>query len=507
MSNLFFKNLKSNNLIKIDHYYIQFFIVTVLTLICSYPLLEAYFYIIDDHQIITNLANLKLEDTLNKRFTPSWYFLKTFELYVFDDNPHFYYLLRILGLILFNLTIFYFISLYSKLVALVFIIYQLLQGYWFEIFARLGPAEFYSAIACSLFFIFTFKIYKNKESSFNIICSGLIGLIAFTIKENFVFIPFIFFYVIIFSWKKFNYINRILISFIIALSLFLLLKYFIVIFSLEIDIYSNEIDLWQRLFFILSDNFLNFLFLFIPHLFLLTLYTYQSKNNNTLNVHCVMFGVFVFLICVFQYYFYNGKLYSRYLFPYQIIYETSLIILLLMYFFELDTTKKKIINFYDNNKILLFFSVVIVAIPLILNGNFKKNIDNYKLQTSTFKNNLDNIKNLTIKNPNLDLVFLAGSPGSIEPVNSVKMFLAYMSIENKIFLKYIGPNPKKFNKKSLEYKLSKSLIAMSSGKNEKKGWSQGTFSKNCLFVHFDSIDKVKSFDANRCHSGPVMRPL
>ena len=64
---------------------------------------------------------------------------------------------------------------------------------------------------------------------------------------------------------------------------------------------------------------------------------------------------------------------------------------------------------YENNKSLLIFSVVIVAIPLILNGHLKKNIYNYSSQTLTFKSNLTSIQNMTVKNPHLDLVFLAGS--------------------------------------------------------------------------------------------------
>ena len=491
---------------KIDNYYVQIFIVIILTLISSYTLFGSYFYIIDDHQIITNLKNYKFEDSINQRYQPGFYFLKMLEISMFETNPNSYYILRVIGLVVFNITIFYFVSLYSKLIGLIFIVYQLLQGYWLQIFGRIGPAEFYAAVACSLFLIVTLKFYK-KENSLNLACAGILSIIAFTLKENFVFIPFIFFYAILFSWKKFCFFNKVIATILIVLNLFLLTQYFKEISSIEIDIYSNTINIWERVIFFLSNDFLNVLFSFLPHFLILTLYIYKSKTNNNLNIHFIIFGVFAFLICLFQYYFYNGKLFSRYLFPYQIIYETSLVILSLMCFLELGTIKRYFVNLYENNKNLLIFSVVIVAIPLILNGHLKKNIYNYRSQTLTFKSNLTSIQNMTVKNPHLDLVFLAGSPGSIEPVHSVKMFLEHMSITNKFFLRYIGPNPKKFNKKSLEYKLSKSLISYSSGMYIEKGWSKGEFSKDCVFIHFDSIDKVKSFDANRCFVGPVMRPL
>ena len=443
-----------------------------LSLIYFGPALFAEFGIIDDHEIITFLHekkqkgwiegfiyNLKNTEVFkygeSARFRPSYYFLRIFESFIFQDNAFIWYFFRLIGYAFSTFIIFHISTqVFGLSLGAPFSFTVCSYPYWADIFARLGPGEYYAVVGCSLLALGIFNIYKSKNISkshfinWSLITLG--SIMAMGSKEYFVvtIIPvFLISYVFI---KRNGGLSTQAIG---AITLTLFYAIFVtsalaIYFSSHsLDIYAQSISPSSR------GKYLIDLFkktpgslLLIEIIILLIIASVQiarkkvSFKPSTWGVVSIL-AVF-FILC--QIFFNNGvHITVRYAYPWVLF--TMLFHLLFFYRMQ---------DFFSPKKVKVCFLILCADICIKNSFGYKTRETSSLMATNTkiFQQKLSIIKDTLRQHPEMPVILVLNDPhGSYEPARSYLRYSQYYEIKNPYSF-YIN-----YSEKELKTRLSRGL--------------------------------------------------
>lgn len=483
----------NTNIIKLSF---SFFLVLLIFVIFGSTIFFK-FYIIDDHHVVSLLGPdkyLGFEDFnkyINKIILQIQgfymrviltHFWLPFETIIFQDNPSFFYLSRIVIISTFFVTLFFLSSnlignYFSLILTTLFISSYSIA----DISTRILTSEIVSIIALIFLFPTIFKFirlnnlhnYKINLTKINIFIYFIFFNILILSKESFT--PFI-----IFSFSiVYLYLNRKIENSLFLITNLLIILIFILYCALVFGFINKNLELVSSgsLSGILDfdlKNCIRIIYKFSKYFFInyaihiLIFFYIFVKYRNTIKLTRFYVISFVSISFIFfQFVIYNGSL------PSKIRYD--FILDLLFYFnslFFLYFLKKNNFNFFKF-KMLNFFLIFLVSLLIskisILHNTYK-NVQEKKNDTIYFNQTIKNIKELSLSSPNLEILVISTNVWDYEPISSIYKFLKYENINNEIFLKLA------FNKDDIKNKTElifyDRLNDVSFQKDQLNAWSE-----------------------------------
>lgn len=420
---------------------IIFFIFLTVILIIYGLNLFSWWGVIDDHQIVQYLGtdqNLRFNELLSVigeteivkfgntlRYRPSYYVLRVLETFIWGSNVWVWYLFRIFSYTYFCYIFFSILkNFFNRYEAFFIVLLSMLFHFWGDIFARLGPAEFYCVLGTALLFHGFLLIYEHKLSSdFAPLLLMVLGcFITVGSKENFVFVPILFGY-LIWILKEHGYQLKIFTGIALALafgfSLFVILGFLPSVLGHGKDIYNNSasISIFSLLKLLASSR--SFVFA------MLTLGIFKCKG--AFKKESYYSGFVLILLFLFQVIFYRTvkPFNSRYDYP-------GLLVLFLIFVLVYKEVKSSI--FLNKLKCLLFIMLFTFSFFKFINPIklFGRSYNNFS-HTIKFKEGilqaLDSKKSLLVIEYG-DILY------TYEPSISVAIFLRSYNFKGNIYLRY-----------------------------------------------------------------------
>lgn len=174
-----------------------------LVLSIHHPSLQAKWGVIDDHEIMAALGidgKMSLSQVpqlvinseagkpgLSPRYRPIYSLFRNLETAVWDNRPGGWYATRLAIFAFFIAAVWYASRpIIGFMGGGLLATYILTSDYWRDIVARLGPSEIYVALGLGLFFIFGYKVLKEKPHWLSWLGMTLGYVIAVGAKENMV---------------------------------------------------------------------------------------------------------------------------------------------------------------------------------------------------------------------------------------------------------------------------------------------------------------------------------
>jgi hypothetical protein len=386
------------------------------------------------------------------------HFWLPFETIIFQDNPSFFYLSRIVIISTFFVTLFFLSSnlignYFSLILTTLFISSYSIA----DISTRILTSEIVSIIALIFLFPTIFKFirlnnfhnYKINLTKINIFIYFIFFNILILSKESFT--PFIIFSFLI----VYLYLNRKIENSLFLITNLLIILIFILYCALVFGFINKNLELVSSgsLSGILDfdlKNCIRIIYKFSKYFFvnyaihILIFFYIFAKYRNTIKLTRFYIISFVSISFIFfQFVIYNGDL------PSNIRYD--FILDLLFYFnslFFLHFLKRNNFYFFKSKIVSIFFifllSLLISKISIL--QNTYKNVQEKKNDTIYFNQTIKNIKELSLSSPNLEILVIATNVWDYEPISSIYKFLKYENINNEIFLKLA------FNKDNIKNK-------------------------------------------------------
>ncbi|KKQ41215.1 MAG: hypothetical protein US60_C0045G0004 [Microgenomates group bacterium GW2011_GWC1_37_8] len=473
--------------------------------------------IIDDHEIVYFLGSdqkillSEFPEVLSKtevgkfgisqRFRPSYYILRVAETYVWNDNPHLWYIARYFILVFFLFTISYLISKYFGVIpSIIFSLYIMTGKYWSDIWTRLGPGEIYVTLGLSFYFMGLFITVENKTKSLLPWLFFFIGgLISIGSKENMVILAIPGLYILVYRiiHKKIDW--KLILPFLhIMFSLFVFFGVYLAISKTGTDIYANEVSslkIIQFVFYGFKKTVIDLkiiwllllgLFILIPKIYFHQKFNFIKFVINNRSITYLL--VWQFLIYYTQFIFYSGvwPTNARYDFPgilaKQIFWLCSLYLLNRIIS---EGVKLKVKSFVLKIINISFFAYLLI---IIFNRGFNDIISaskNNASVTASFTDSLNTLSSLCKEYPDYALIIKSRDPWDYEPIFSIERFIRYLGVSNLIYIDY--EDTKITSRLGMEKGLSETLInasknGMAIDNTIFKELDYKLVNKNCIIV-------------------------
>lgn len=448
----------NTNIIKLSF---SFFLVLLIFVIFGSTIFFK-FYIIDDHHVVSLLGPdkyLGFEDFnkyINKIILQIQgfymrviltHFWLPFETIIFQDNPSFFYLSRIVIISTFFVTLFFFSSnlignYFSLILTTLFISSYSIA----DISTRILTSEIVSIIALIFLFPTIFKFIRlNNFHNYKINLTKIDIFIYFTFfnililsKESLTpFIIFTFAIVYLYLKKKIENSLFLIINLVIIFIFMLYCALVIGFVNKNLGLVSSgtlngilDFDLKNCIRIIYKFS----IYFFINYSIHILIFFYifaKYKNTIKLSKFCVISSISILFIFS-QFVIYNGNL------PSHIRYD--FVLDLLFYFnslFFLFFLKKNNFYFYKFKitSIFLIFLLSLLISKISVLQNTYKNVQQKKNDSIYFNQTIKKIKKLSLENSNLEILVTATNVWDYEPISSVYKFFKYEDIKNEIFLR------------------------------------------------------------------------
>jgi len=464
--------LITQNRVKIDTLFIAIFSILISFLFFG-KTLNSQMGIIDDH---TYFARSVLTDTSavwknfinapeiksfgnSPRFRIIYDLINNTETLVFRTNASYWYLTNIFVFAFFIFTVFYLT--YKNLNikwAIPFTLYVISSSYFALIFTRLGTAEVWTILGCSIYALGFNSLYHKSKSSKTYsewkewLAMILGAIIAIGSKENFAVmgVLFITIFIILKLRHKISFLTILSTIFLLFINCFQILDIYLTQKNNGVDYYQNNSETIYRITKVVSGLFLQetrpyttslIIFIFILILFYFLVIKTNKKNLQfklliSYFITPLVTTLVLAAILIFNLYIYNGTLNTtnRYAFPSVLITQIQLLVIS-RWFYNILSRKNKL---YTS---ILFFSIFLISIPVLLfkdysNLKYSRDMSTKNVEaTNLFQNKLTEIVKLTKKNPDYPIVFSSYQPFDYEPMVSIKIYLRYSNIYNTLMVK------------------------------------------------------------------------
>lgn len=440
---------------------------------------KAYFWIIDDHEIIINflpgqkfnfLSFFKetlISDLSNVRFRPAYWFIRSLEFSFFRDKVTLYYLFHFLSIYLSFFFIFltfvrFFLGNYLMSFFLVILIST--QNFFTDIYTRLAPQERYSLLFLSIWlYSFSLTLGKKEVNLKTILIFILSSTFLSLSKENFIiFFPIstaILFY--FYLTKKIN--KKIFIVFFGILTIFILISISVMFFlkGKKLDVYSRPLSFVFRLQILRANLFEILTSLSLNEMLLFSMLIFFGR------FHLKKFLLYLFLLsCVITIGFFNyftnlGQfLAPRYYFPIAVL---KYFFYPLVYFLSFNSSKNKRIR--EINFFILFIFIILALLNSKNITLLKDSVNHNKIRTNQFKKYINNLFEIYNKT-NYDFIFVF-EPSIIEQLYSINRFLSYKGVKKERYI-YMPNSCETYPNNSLEKNLCKFIFDEINGKKREK---------------------------------------
>ena len=399
--NLFFEK-------KFSIYAILIFSIAITSFVL-FPMTTAWFWIIDDHELIKYANSFKnsenffsaFKDILDNtevcylstatRYRPVYYIFRIIQAYFFKFEPSFYFAMNGIllcgGLFALGMAANRFFS-WPMTVAI--LIATMVPGFHSDMWARLGPAE-RDAFAYSMVFLCAFAYHDKSRWSWPVSCTTT--ALAIGVKENFLLLLIPLAYLAWLQIRKKNYISLLWLLFPLISAAPVLYVITRIVFITKIDIYNTNASIEKNIdiFFQFFKSKVFFLYLFIIISYIIVLLFFKNSSNRKKLKKIIILSLFyttiIFIITCGNIIFYRGTIWGRYGFPYYFLICISIFILIynLLYIFE--EKYKKYINAIT---VILSLSIIIISCPRV----YKLYKDNtfHSEKTSCFHEVIKNCK-------------------------------------------------------------------------------------------------------------------
>lgn len=368
---------------KISAQVLLFFSITI-TLVVFYPMITAWFWIIDDHELI-NYAN-KFKNSENflstfkdilystevgylnttTRYRPVFYVFRIIQAYFFKFEPSFYFAMNGVllcgGLFALGMAANRFFR-WPMTVAV--LIATMTPEFHSDMWARLGPSE-RDAFAYSMIFLCAFVYHDKSRWSWPIGC--ITTALAIGIKENFLLLLIPLGYLAWLQLRQKNYFSLLWLLFPLISAAPVIYVVIRIIFVLKADVYNESssigtaIDIFLHFF----KSKVFFLYLSIIASYIITLFflkksscIYKSKKIIILSL---LYTAIIFVMTCGNIIFYRGSIWGRYGFPYHFLILISIFIWIYNFLYIFEEKYKKYIN---SVIAILSLAIVIISCPKI----------------------------------------------------------------------------------------------------------------------------------------------
>ena len=432
-----------------------FAISAIMAITYLSPGLFAKFGIIDDHEIINFLyekdrngiiggfvPSLKSTEVVSygeaSRFRPSYYPLRILESFIYGENVFIWYFVRMVGYFFSTFIIFYItVHIFGLAWAVPISLASCTFPYWADIFARLGPGEFYVTIGCSMVAWGIFNIYRSlnlaKPHLKHIVAITLGCLMAMGSKEYFIVLTLPVALIFLLSLKRKGRLSLgecLSAAIIFSYAGFIFLALAIYFSSHSVDVYSQSISLNERGM-ILGEFFGNkhglVFVLEVVFMFIISCLKYRQKKLSNLSPMIFFIVIFIGIMVAMQIVF-NGVIYShmRYAYPWALLLTLNHIIF--FYWIYLH---------YPIAAVRYVFWVLCFVILVKNSFGFKilrESLNNVE-RTTIFDKKMSYIKNKLDKDITIPVVLSVNDPlDSFEQVGSFVIYARYREIKNVLYL-------------------------------------------------------------------------
>ena len=481
---------------------------------------KAQLGMIDDHQIINilgpklkidfiDLPRLFCENVFGSfgtaiRQVPTYFALRTLEVFFWRDNAFFWYLTRFVFLVcsLF-ITWLTLNRRLNKISSLIFVLFILTAHYWSDILTRLGTHEIYVLPGLALYaFSFMSILYSQSKNILKNWFFLLLGtIISVGSKENLVVIllPALVLYAHQLLRRRVNKIASVFFLLSILFGLYVVCGTLIVLKNMGHDVYANDVSLFYRIKLFahgLIFGFVNlkYKYFIVANLVILIIAKLKAGPEQflvlfKLNLKYYLLGTTLIVFYSTQFTFYNGQWPTeiRYDFPGML---SIPFFLLSVYTYSLSAIKTlnpqarlDTVLYVSFFSYLLFFSLSTQY--KILRQSALENQNN----TVNFKNKINKIIGVTKNNPKIPIIFNSHAPFDYEPIASVNIFLTNYGAKNNKYLKlHYAPISAK---NELEKQLTNMLVNISNnggtGEFSFKPLSQFDEKTNCVDISYVEI--------------------
>ncbi len=417
------------------------------------------FGIIDDHEIALYLGSdhsIKLAELLpvllttevgkpgsSLRYRPAYYALRLTEAFAWGDNVRLWYRFRLLILASFLAACWSIASNYWGIFFSGMAFANLLRlHFWSDLFARLGPAETYAILGCTLC-LWAYQTISKSMSVKSETKTKLAWLLLYVgcaicvgVKENFIplIIPVIYFSLLhrkSRSWGKFQLAT---LAGCVLWTAFIAISVIVALSKSSADVYANSVSLIDRGL-VVADGLLKKHSLII---FTLTVTGYVLVLRNSALTFkkwidaYVAFGVITWLVLISQHVFYNGNWPqgNRYDFPG--VFIAALFYLVTLHFIVAWLRSKQYFKYQHTNRYLSIFVIMLTA-----SGNYahiSNAVEENIHSTQAFAHTMETISHLARAQEDEPVIIEVGDYSQYEPAVSYARFLPFYQITNPIFL-------------------------------------------------------------------------
>ena len=438
------------------------FILPIFIILYSYyPLIQAKWAVIDDHEIVNFIGNqtyLPLADipqTLNQteigvnhtapRFRPTYYGLRVAFSSLIGHQPGIWHALQILIILAFTVALTKICLLFaSPLITLGFVCFAISQPYLSDSISRLGPGENYAILGVSLVMYGGLRAYK--KSKWGITASLLIFfgiLFAAGSKENFLILGLLPLWILFSSRNKaplFAKITSILsLAYIIWITSSIINRLSIA----QADVYGNSTSAESRIKLVFNliqrPDFLIWLIgtLIIFQLIKWIYRHYQIDENDRLTLirYCWV-SISLLGLYSFQYIFYAGKWPdiwgdAYYSFPGAMAKELAILLMILA------VIKITTIWFALTKKTVYFIFLIVTCIYLTLSlrtlNHAHQISTRFTVGSQQYDKKLQELFSFLRDNPSASIYLNYPSEIDFEPNASLERFIRAAGFKNPIF--------------------------------------------------------------------------
>lgn len=480
---------------------------------------SAKFGMIDDHQIINSLgSDLKLNyyelppllynnvvSTYGTfiRQVPTYLVLRSLEIFLWGNNPFFWYLARYFYLSSAMYILLFVLSRHTKIVfAFIFTMFIMSGDYWSGILTRLGTHEIYVLPGLALYFLGLTNILESQKKT-NQIKNWIFILIGTIIssgsKENLVVlvIPTIFLYVYSIKKKLIGITETLIFSLSTLFCILITIGVIIMLKKTGHDVYANDISIYGRSQLLINGIVGGFIamrakyFLLIGAIiFILSKQILPSNKHieisKTIIKYLLIIASFIFVYAS-QYSFYSG------LWPTGMRYDFPGLLVIPFFWLTMYFFLKKTLSHFKQGRILtdiLSLSFFGTLLFIVFQNKYQLLRDASSVnakETITFNSKINRIVEYSNKNPTFPIVFHSYNPYDYEGIASTNKYISIFGSKNTKYL-LVHDSYTETNKELAKILTEKMTdVSLNGGKGEfdfrpKNLYTQ--VSDNCISISF-----------------------
>ncbi len=430
---------------------------------CWSPLARAGWSIIDDHEIVGTIGNrprlpmtelpnaigqTEVAATSANRYRPVYYFTRVLEMATWGKLPQPWFALRmalaiasafLLASISFHLA--------GPILGFGFVIFELFQTYWADIYTRLGPSEGFAMFGSCL----AVSQLMPRQPDWDrrrclLIAAGVV--LAIGGKENFIFMAVVPAWLLWTKWHTLPTVAKVGFSAVLAFALWIVVVVVRGVAKAGQDVYANDVSAVGR--FRLLAGFLGrhdvqIWLVACVALFLLWYWlrtaernpnvAVQSQSRDVFNVGCLLAGLLI--IYASQYVFYSGKwpekALGRYLVPGLVAAHVAILVGL--------AALARFVDYYAPRWTTVAHVVgallMVGSVAHKWNGNRSRAVDTANT-TAAFTKKVADAATYLKAHPEMMIVINSHSVVDYEPVQALPRFLRAAGVDNKIALRIDG---------------------------------------------------------------------